>query len=73
MEGFNIRHCSLCDYCHPDEGGCKRHGYYMAYLLYDDSIDKFKESIMCKVFSADKRRFRLMLKNDTTPRIEWKL
>lgn len=73
LEGFNIRHCSLCDYCYPNGGGCKRHGDYMAYLLYDDSIDKFKESIMCKAFSADKRRLRLMFKNDPTPRIEWKL
>lgn len=72
MEGYNIRHCSLCDYCYPIEGRCKRHDEYMAYLLYDNSIDKFKESRMCKMFSVNKERLHIMLENDPTPRIEWK-
>lgn len=49
IAGFYIHHCVLCDNCHT---GCIRHGDYMSILLYDKTIDKFKESLLCKRYGC---------------------
>jgi hypothetical protein len=72
IEGFNIHHCALCEHCHTSEGGCRRYGYYMFYLLHDEKINKFEESRLCKMYSVNKKGLQYIIKNIPVPLIEWK-
>jgi hypothetical protein len=71
IAGFPIHHCVLCDYCHTSDGGCIRHGDYMFYLLRDTSIDKFKESLLCKRYSTNRKGLQYRINNNPVPLIEW--